>query len=102
MDAHALCCYLDKITRPKGDLHGLKKDILSVENIREHMRRTFNIDGTLFDNRVAISHLLERPKKEPTSQVFRMPMMGEVTLSRIAILTFDSSVLNWGPFREQF
>ena len=53
-----------------------------------------DIEELLFDLRVAISHLMEQTKKEPTPQMIRMPVMGGVNLPWVEILTFDGNILN--------
>ena len=50
--------------------------MLSLDDFESRVRKTSNIKQTLFDLRVAISHLMEQTKKEPTPQVIGMPMMG--------------------------
>ena len=67
----------------------MKKNILSLEDIRELVQRASNIDGTLFDLRVAISRLMEGTKKEPTPLEIEMPiMMGGVNFPRIVVPKF--------------
>ena len=108
VNTHVLRSYLDKITSLEGELHvhRLKKDtctcILSLEDIEERMQRASDIDETLLDLRVAILTLMERTKKEPTLEVFGMPLIGGVNVSQIEVSTFDGTVLNWRLFWEQF
>ena len=44
----------------------------------------------------------ESTKKEPTSDRFGVPAITGVNLPRIEIQTFDSNILNWRLFWEQF
>ena len=45
---------------------------------------------------------MKETKKEPTGQAFEIPMMSGVNLPQIEVRTFDGTILNWRPFREQF
>ena len=65
VDAHVLTSYRDEMRSLKGELQGLKKDILSLEDIGEWVRKAFDIKGTLFELQVAISHLTKQTKKSP-------------------------------------
>ena len=66
MDVHVLTSYLDGIRSFKGELQGLKKDILCLEDIGEQMRKASGIKGTLFDLQVVSSRLTKQVKEEPT------------------------------------
>ena len=102
VDTHILTSYLDEIRSYEGELQGLKKDILSLEDIRERVRKASDIKGTLFDLWVAILHLTECVKKQPSPEVIAPPMLAGVYLTWIEIPTFDESILNWRLFWEQF
>ena len=80
VDAHMLISYLDEITSLKSELQGLKKDILFLDNFGERVRRVSYIKQLLLQSQVVISRLMEWMKKEPTPQVFGMPLMGGVSL----------------------
>ena len=81
VDAHVLSYYVDRIMRLKGELQGLKKNILVLYavGIGECMQRTSNNDRSLFDRTVSTLHLLEQTKKEPDLNVFGMLVIGLVT-----------------------
>ena len=102
VDMHVLTRYLDEIKNLEGELQALKKDIFSLEDIGERVRKASDIKGSLFDLGVAISRLMERTKKEPSPQVITPPMLAGVNLPRIEIPTFDGNILNWRLFWEQF
>ena len=67
VDAHVLTSYLDEIKSLESDLQGLKKGILSFDNMGERVRKPSDIKQMLFDLQVEISHLTEQTKNEPTS-----------------------------------
>ena len=90
-----LTSHEDKNRSLEGELQGLKKDILSLEDIGELVRKSSNFKAKLFVLRVAILQLMERMNKELTLQAFGMPMMCGVDLPQIEVPTFDSTILNW-------
>ena len=89
MDTHMLMSYLDEVSSLKGDMG-------------EYLQKASDIKGTLFDLHVGISCIMEWMKKEPTQQAFGMPTMDGVNLPQIEIPAFDTNILNWQPFWEQF
>ena len=102
MDAHILTNYIVEIRTLEGQFQGLKKEILSLDDVRGHVRKASDIEQTLFDLRVAIHCLMEQTKKEPAPQVAGMHIMGKVNLLQIKILTCVGNILNWWLFWEQY
>ena len=89
-----------QVSREK--LKGLKKEILSLNEFGELLKKAFHIKRTLFDLGLTISCLTGKTKKDPAPQAFGMPIMGGVNLPQIEVTTFDCAVLNCWLFWEQF
>ena len=66
--------------------------------IIKNEKKASRTERSLFEARVAISSLTEETKRK----LIVLPMMGELSLPRIEILTFDGNILNWWLFWEQF
>ena len=79
-DAHVSTSYLEKIRSVEGERLELKKEIFSLDDVRELVQKASGIEGNLFDLRVAISQLTQKTKKEPVSHIVRMPIMDGVNL----------------------
>ena len=62
-----------------------------------------NIEGALFNLRVASTSLANQAKEEvPTPEAFRLPMMSGVNFFLIQTPTFDGNIMNWKLFWDQF
>ena len=101
-DVQVLNNYVDKIKSLEGKLKVLEKEIVSLVDFRGRLERASHIERILFDLRVHISRLMEETKKEQDSNVVGTPLVAGINLPRIDIPTFDSNILNWRLFREQF
>ena len=102
LDVPMLVNYMDKIKRLEGKLEGLEKELLSLDDFGRRLERASEIERTLFGLRVKITRLMEQTKKEPSPKVVEPPLMAGVNLPRIEIPKFDSNILNWRSFWEQF
>ena len=85
-DAHVLRSYQNKIESRRRAARVQEKDLLLIGHC---VQRASDIDGTMFDLRVAISWMMERMKKEPTPLAYGMLMVGGVNLPQIEVLNFD-------------
>ena len=80
LDAHVLSKYMDKVKTLTVELQRVKREILSFDHYGECIRKVTDIEQSLFDLKVAISCLMERMKKDPITEVFRVPMMARFNL----------------------
>ena len=102
VDIHNLLDYTHEIKSLEGELQGVKKYILCLDDFGERSERVSNIKLILSKLRISISRLTEEIKKEPDPKVVEMPMMDSVNLPRIEVPMFDGNILIWWPFCEQF
>ena len=103
VDIHVLLDYTHEIESLEGELQGVKKDILSLDDFGERLEWVSNIKRILSKLRITISRLTEEIKKEPEPrEAIRIPVMSGINLPRIEIPTFDGNILNWRLFWEQF
>ena len=103
IDIHVLLDYSHEIKGLEGELQGVMKDVLSLDDFEERLERVSNIKCILSKLRITISRLTEEIKKEPESrEAIRIPMVSGINLPRIDIPTFDGNILNWRLFWEQF
>ena len=63
--SHALTNYLVKIAGLEGELQGLKREFLSIDDCEGCKDRASWIKHSLFDVRVTISRLTEEQRKNP-------------------------------------
>ena len=91
---HILMSYLEKIRSLEAEIQGARREILLLDDYKERVMKASDVEKSLFGLRVAMSHLMEQTKEGPSPQVLGMPMLAQVNLPRIEILTFDGSILN--------
>ena len=72
IDAHVLSSCMDKIKSLEVELQGVRREILLLDNYRQCARKASDIEQSLFDLRVTISHLMEQTKKKSTPQMVGM------------------------------
>ena len=63
--SHVLMNDVVKIASLEGELLGLKREILSIDDYEEQIERSSRIEQSLFETRVTISSLTEETKQEP-------------------------------------
>ena len=82
------------------DQQGIKRDMLLIDGYESLAARAAGLEDASFELRVTIKHLLKDVKLE--SIVNKETGLSGVKLPNISAPTFDSKVLTWKSFWEQF
>ena len=80
VDQYTLSNYRDKVRNLEGELQGLKKEMLFLDDYGGRIGSASDIEDAFLNMKVVISRLTEVKRKETDVKVVGMPMMGGLKL----------------------